>query len=199
MVAAGSGSRFGRPKQYERIGGLRVLEHSLGTARDLTDGVVAVVPPDRAGDDEPLADHVVGGGATRSASVRAGLSVVPEGVTHVLVHDAARPVRVVALWERVLEALAQGAECVVPVVPVTDTLRDRDGGTVDRDRLVAVQTPQGFRADVLRRAHQGEPDGTDDASLAEAAGAKVTLVDGDPRNLKITSPVDLALAELLAR
>ena len=199
MVAAGSGSRFGRPKQYERIGGLRVLDHSLGTARDLTDGVVAVVPPDRSGDHEPLADHVVGGGASRSASVRAGLAAVPDDVTHVLVHDAARPVRLVEVWERVLAALAAGAECVVPVVPLTDTLRDRDGGTVDRDRLVAVQTPQGFRADVLRRAHRDEPDGTDDASLAEAAGAKVTLVEGDPANIKVTTSADLAFAWALVQ
>jgi 2-C-methyl-D-erythritol 4-phosphate cytidylyltransferase len=158
-----------------------------------------VVPPDRANDDEPLADRVVAGGATRSQSVRAGLAAVPEGATHVLVHDAARPVRLPEVWRRVLDALAGGADVVVPVVPVTDTLRERAGATVDRAQLVAVQTPQGFRADVLRLAHRDEPDGTDDASLAEAAGAKVTLVDGDPRNLKITSRVDLALAELLTR
>jgi 2-C-methyl-D-erythritol 4-phosphate cytidylyltransferase len=199
VVAAGSGSRFGGPKQYEPLGDGRVIDWSLRTARELTDGVVLVVPADRVHDDEPLADHVVAGAGTRSGSVRAGLAVIPDDATHVLVHDGPRPVPVLDLWRRVLDALAAGADCVVPVVPVTDTLRERAGATVDRDRFVAVQTPQGFRVDVLRRAHRDEADGTDDASLAEAAGAKVTLVDGDPRNLKITSPVDLALAELLVR
>jgi 2-C-methyl-D-erythritol 4-phosphate cytidylyltransferase len=199
VVAAGSGSRYGGPKQYELLGGRRVVEWSLAQARELTDGVVAVVRPDLPGDVETDGYRLVEGGATRSASVRAGLGCVPPDVTHVLVHDAARPVPVADVWRRVLDALVGGAECVVPVVPVTDTLRERDGETVDRSRFVAVQTPQGFRIETLRRAHAGEPDGTDDASLAEAAGAKVTLVDGDQRNLKITSPTDLALAELLTR
>jgi 2-C-methyl-D-erythritol 4-phosphate cytidylyltransferase len=84
-------------------------------------------------------------------------------------------------------------------VPVTDTLRDRDGGTVDRDRFVAVQTPQAFRAAALREALAGGAEGTDDASLVEGRGGRVVVVDGDPRNIKVTTPVDLALAELLCR
>jgi 2-C-methyl-D-erythritol 4-phosphate cytidylyltransferase len=169
----------------------------LLTAAEMTAGVVAVVPSEVANRPEPLADVTVAGGATRSASVRAGLAAVPDVATHVLVHDAARPVPVTEVWQRVLFALADGAEAVVPVVAVTDTLRERDGGTVDRSRFMAVQTPQGFRVDVLRRAHDQETDATDDASLAEAAGAKVSTVDGDPRNLKITEPWHLAIAELL--
>jgi 2-C-methyl-D-erythritol 4-phosphate cytidylyltransferase len=160
---------------------------------------VLVVPADHADDHEPLADLVVRGGETRSASVRAGLAAVPDGVTHVLVHDAARPVPVADVWRRVLAALDQGADGVVPVVPVTDTLRAREGATVDRERFVAVQTPQGFRVDVLRAAHANQAEGTDDASLAEAIGAKVVLVDGDPTNIKITDASHLAMAELLVR
>ena len=158
-----------------------------------------VLPPDLAGAREPLADVVVAGGKTRSASVRAGLAVVPAGVDAVLVHDAARPVPVLDVWRRVLDALAMGADAVVPAVPVTDTLREVGGGTVDRSRFVAVQTPQGFAADALRRAHAEEPEGTDDASLVEAMGGKVLLVDGDPANIKITTPHDLAVADLLTR
>jgi 2-C-methyl-D-erythritol 4-phosphate cytidylyltransferase len=139
----------------------------------------------------------VAGGSTRSASVRAGLAAVPAAATHVLIHDAARPVPVTEVWQRVMAALADGAEAVVPVVPVTDTLREREGRTLDRSKLVAVQTPQGFRVDVLRRAHEREADATDDASLAELSGAKVSTVDGDPRNLKITEPWHLAIAEIL--
>ena len=98
-----------------------------------------------------------------------------------------------------LAAVDAGADAAVPAVPVTDTLRDVDGGTVDRQRVVAVQTPQAFRAAALRDAHAGSPDGTDDASLVEAAGGRVVVVEGDPANIKITTRVDLALAEVLCR
>ncbi|MEY2403690.1 MAG: 2-C-methyl-D-erythritol 4-phosphate cytidylyltransferase [Acidimicrobiaceae bacterium] len=198
-MAAGSGARFGKPKQYEPLGNRRVVDWSLFIARELSDHVVLVVPAENVDDNEPLADVVVAGGSTRSASVRAGLAAVPKEVTHVLVHDAARPVPVTDVWRRVLDALEQGADAVVPAVPVTDTLRERDGATVDRERFVAVQTPQGFRTAVLRAAHEKELDGTDDASLAEAIGAKVVLVDGDPTNIKITDESHLAMAELLVR
>ncbi|MEY2449832.1 MAG: 2-C-methyl-D-erythritol 4-phosphate cytidylyltransferase [Acidimicrobiaceae bacterium] len=198
-MAAGSGARFGKPKQYETLGNRRVVDWSLFIARELSDHVVLVVPAENVDDNEPLADVVVAGGSTRSASVRAGLAAVPKEVTHVLVHDAARPVPVTDVWRRVLDALEQGADAVVPAVPVTDTLRERDGATVDRERFVAVQTPQGFRTAVLRAAHEKELDGTDDASLAEAIGAKVVLVDGDPTNIKITDESHLAMAELLVR
>lgn len=174
-----------------------MLDWSLVTASEMSAGVVAVVPSDVAHEPEPLANATVPGGVTRSASVRAGLAALPPDVTHTLVHDAARPVPLLDVWQRVLEALASGAEVVVPVVAVTDTLREREGPTVDRSRFVAVQTPQAFRVDVLRRAHASDSDATDDATLAERVGAKVSTVDGDPRNIKITEPWHLALAELL--
>jgi 2-C-methyl-D-erythritol 4-phosphate cytidylyltransferase len=142
---------------------------------------------------------VVAGGETRSASVRAGLAAVPDDADVILVHDAARPVPVPDVWKRVCDAIAAGADAAVPVIPVADTLRDLAGGTVDRGRVVAVQTPQAFRADALRRAHLGEPEGTDDASLVEAAGGRVVVVDGDPANIKVTTPLDLSFAELLCR
>lgn len=157
-----------------------------------------VVPADRAADPEPLADVVVAGGATRSASVRAGLAAVPPDAERVLVHDAARPLAPARLWRAVVAALDEGAEAVVPVVPVVDTLREVGGGTVDRDRFVAVQTPQGFRADALRRAHDGEPEGTDDASLVERAGGTVVVVAGEPANRKLTTPADLVALRALA-
>ena len=150
-----------------------------------------VVPSDRVDDPEPLADAVVAGGVTRSASVRAGLAALPADADVVLVHDAARPYASKDVWQRVLEGVRAGADAVVPCVPVVDTLREVGGTTVDRSRFVAVQTPQGFRADALRRAHAGDVEGTDDASLVEAAGGKVLVVDGDPGNRKITTPADL--------
>jgi 2-C-methyl-D-erythritol 4-phosphate cytidylyltransferase len=199
VVAGGSGARFGERKQYLRLGASRVLDWSLQAAAAHSEGVVLVVPADVAGEAEPGADVVVAGGETRSASVRAGLAAVPTDAAVIVVHDAARPVPVPEVWDRVLAAVAAGADGAVPAVPVTDTLREVGGATVDRTRLVAVQTPQAFRAVVLRGAHRGDPEGTDDASLVEAAGGRVVIVDGDPGNIKITTPVDLTLAELLCR
>jgi 2-C-methyl-D-erythritol 4-phosphate cytidylyltransferase len=199
VVAGGSGERYGLRKQYEPLGGLRVLDWSLRSAADHADGVVLVAHGDLADAAEPLADVVVAGGATRSASVRSGLAVVPEAATVIVVQDAARPVPVPAVWARVLEAVAGGADAAVPGVPVSDTLREVGGSTVDRSRFVAVQTPQAFRAAALRAAHGDAPEGTDDASLVEATGGRVVVVDGDPTNIKITTPHDLTVAELLCR
>jgi 2-C-methyl-D-erythritol 4-phosphate cytidylyltransferase len=199
VVAAGSGDRFGGPKQYEPLGALRVLDWSLAAAREVCDGVVLVVHPERAGDPEPEADVVVAGGLTRSSSVRQGLAAVPPEADVVLVHDAARPRGTVELWRRVLHAVHDGADAVVPVVPVVDTLREVDGGTVDRDRFVAVQTPQGFRSGALRDAHRSGAEGTDDASLVEAVGGKVQVVDGEPANMKITTPYDLVAMRACVR
>ncbi|MGQ0432565.1 MAG: IspD/TarI family cytidylyltransferase [Microthrixaceae bacterium] len=197
LVAGGSASRFGQPKQYQPLGPQRVLDWSLTVARRATDGVVLVVPAAAVEQPEPSADHVVTGGATRSASVRAGLVEVPVDAEVIVVHDAARPLAGIDIWERVLAAVAAGADASVPCVPVTDTLRLIGGGTVDREGLLAVQTPQAFRAVALRAAHEGAPEGTDDASLVEAIGGRVVVVDGDPTNLKITRPVDLQIAEAL--
>jgi 2-C-methyl-D-erythritol 4-phosphate cytidylyltransferase len=199
VVAGGRGARFGERKQYQSLAGARVVDWSLRSAAAHSDGVVLVVPADVADAAEPGADAVVAGGDTRSASVRAGLAAVPDDAEVIVVHDGARPVPAPDVWERVLAAVAAGADAAVPAVPVTDTLRSIEGGTVDRSRLVAVQTPQAFRAEALRAVHEVEPEGTDDASLVEAAGGRVVVVDGDPSNIKITTPVDLALAELLCR
>jgi 2-C-methyl-D-erythritol 4-phosphate cytidylyltransferase len=199
VVAGGGGERFGQRKQYLSLGHARVLDWALRAAADHADGVVLVVPGDAVDRPEPLATVVVAGGTTRSASVRAGLAAVPAEVDTILVHDAARPVPVPGVWQRVVAAVADGADAAVPVVPVSDTLREVDGGTVDRARFLAVQTPQGFRAAALRAAHAGEPEGSDDASLVERMGGRVEVVDGDPTNIKITTQIDLDVAERLCR
>ena len=199
VVAAGSGSRFGAPKQFEPLGGRRVLDWSLEAARSVADGIVAVLPPEVVAAGEPGADAVAGGGVTRSASVRAGLAHVPGDAEVVVVHDGARPLAGSDLFAAVVAAVRAGADAAVPGVPLADTLRWRSGGVADRDGLVVVQTPQAFRAAALRAAHEGEPEATDDASLVEAAGGKVVVVDGSPLNLKITNPSDLTVAEALLR
>jgi len=193
VVAAGSGQRYGRAKQYEPLAGRRVIDWSLAAAAEATDGVVAVVAP--GSDDEPAADHTVPGAATRSGSVRAGLAAVPPTAEVIVVHDAARPLAGAALFAAVIDAVRGGADAALPGVPVVDTLRHRDGTPVDRDQLVAVQTPQAFAAARLRAVHAAAPEATDDASLIDAAGGTVVVVPGEPDNAKITSPGDLAVAE----
>jgi len=215
VVAAGSGRRFGGAKQYELLAGRRVLDWSLDAARTVVGpgrtsggggphegphgGIVLVVAPGHEGDDEPAADAVVAGAGTRSGSVRAGLARVPEDAEVIVVHDGARPLAEPDLFAAVVEAVRDGADAALPGVAVADTVRLREGGVVDRDGLVAVQTPQAFRAAALRAAHAAGAEGTDDASLVEAAGGKVVVVDGSPTNLKITRPADLVVAEALLR
>lgn len=199
VVAGGSGARFGGPKQYREVAGKRVLDWSLASARAACGHVVLVVPDDEAGRQEPLADVVVAGGVTRSASVRAGLAAVPDGAAIIVVHDAARPLATPELFERVVAAVRAGAAAAVPGVPVVDTLRRVDGPPVDRSELVAVQTPQAFRSDVLRSVHRSEPEATDDASLVDAAGFRSVVVPGEAANRKITEPDDLLLADAVLR
>ena len=197
VVAAGSGIRFGGAKQYLELAGIRVVDRSVAVAAQVSDGVVVVVP---AGDVEAesarlAASAVVAGGASRAASVRNGLAAVPDDAAVICVHDAARPLASADIYERVVEEVRSGAAGAVPVMPVTDTIRKVDGGVVDRSALQAVQTPQAFQAELLRAAHAGAEDATDDASLVEAAGHPVVAVEGHPRNIKITHPDDLAAAE----
>jgi 2-C-methyl-D-erythritol 4-phosphate cytidylyltransferase len=201
--AAGSGARFGAAKQYEQLGDRRVVDWALEAAQAASAGVVLVVPADRVVTDEPLADVVVPGGATRSASVRAGLAAVPPEADVVLVHDAARPLAPIALFEAVVAAVADdGVDAAVPGIAVSDTVKrvGPDGAvleTVDRTSLVAVQTPQAFRAAALRAVHERDPEATDDAALIEGAGGRVVVVDGDIRAVKVTTREDLLFARAL--
>lgn len=200
VVAGGRGARFGGHKQLEPLGGETVLGRAVREAAGASEGVVVVVPAELVGRGVgalPATATVVAGGPTRAASVRAGLAGVPDGAEVVLVHDAARPLATAALFARVVAGVRAGAEAVVPVVPVHDTIRAVGGGVVDRDGLRAVQTPQGFAAPALRAAHAAGADATDDATLVEATGARVVLVDGEPENLKITRPTDLVVARAL--
>lgn len=200
VVAAGTGHRFGEPKQFSRLAGHRVVDWSIAALAPSVAGVVVALPPDRPGEcvAPPGTELVtVAGGATRSASVRAALAAVPAAAEIVIVHDAARPLASTDLVARVVAAVEEGADAVVPAVPVVDTIRHRDGGVVDRSALVAVQTPQGFRCRTLRRAHRDDPEATDDATLVEDAGGTVVVVPGESTNLKLTEPTDLVVAEAL--
>jgi 2-C-methyl-D-erythritol 4-phosphate cytidylyltransferase len=200
VVAAGGGTRFGGAKQFEELGTGRVVDHAVAVAQQSCDAVVVVVPPDRPWDGAPVAASARGG-ATRSDSVRAGLAAVPDSVEIVVVHDAARPLASVALFDAVIAAVRKGADGAVPGVEVADTLKQLDGdevvATIPREGVVAVQTPQAFRASRLRAAHRGSLEATDDAALVEAAGGRVVVVSGEIGNRKITAPEDLDLAAAL--
>lgn len=221
VPAAGRGERLGAgaPKALRTLGGVPLLVHAvraLAAARAVGLVVVAAPPDDVAQVRALLADHEVGaevavvaGGATRQESVRLALAALTPDVEVVLVHDAARPLVPVELVDRVAAAVRHGAAAVVPGLPVADTVKRveaGDGGervveTLDRAALRAIQTPQGFRRDVLEAAHAAATDdATDDAGLVERAGATVTVVPGSEEAFKVTRPLDLLLAEaVLAR
>jgi 2-C-methyl-D-erythritol 4-phosphate cytidylyltransferase len=224
VPAAGLGTRLGGhgPKALVPLAGRPLLAHVLADleATDCVATVVVVASPDtvtavealvagHGGTPFPKVAAVVRGGETRQRSVAAGLAALPARVTHAAVHDAARPLAGAGYLDELLRLLlADPAGCcgVVPGVPVTDTVREVDGtgrslGTVDRERLRGVQTPQLFRRDVLERAHaEAERDGfdaSDDATLVERAGGNIRVIQGRPENIKVTTVLDLLLAETL--
>jgi len=234
IVAAGSGQRlgFGVPKARVPLGGEPMLAHAVlgvvnaGIAAQIC---IAIPPgdPEMAGICADLQEQagpgilwsVVEGGADRSESVRAALAVMAEGITTVLVHDGARPLTPSGVFERVTAALRDGARAVIPALAVVDTIKtvvptelpatgagvEKVSGTPPRSRLRAVQTPQGFELETLRRAHEhaltldpaAAAQVTDDAMLVEAIGEDVYVVQGSAHSLKITTPTDLLLAEAM--
>lgn len=209
LVAAGRGERLGldQPKAFAELNGQALLAEPLRRLddSDWIDAIVLVAPP---GWEEPailLAEELglgkvsacVAGGERRSDSVRNGLAEVPPEAVVVLVHDAARPFLPEEVIERVLAPLSDGWDGAVPGLPVSDTLKKVGDnraivGTVPREDLWSVQTPQAFAADVLRRAVASGADATDCAGLVEAAGGRVKVVEGDARLLKVTTADDLA-------
>lgn len=215
VAAAGSGSRLGAerggralPKALVPLAGRPLVCWAVeGLLAGGVAEVVVVVPAAQRADFEAvLPPHVavVAGGASRTASVRAGLAAAGAAATAVLVHDAARPLTPPAVIARVLDALAAGSPAVVPVLPVVDTtvLVDDDGRVVEavpRAQLRRVQTPQGFDRAVLEAAYAAlgaDADLTDDATVVRRADVVVATVPGDERSAKVTVPHDLVLAEL---
>ena len=222
LTAAGSGSRLGCevPKALVELSGRPLVWWAARGLRAGGVGTIVVTAPAASLDEfrAGIADIggvevVVGSDRSRQASVALGLAALGqrnEGDV-VLVHDAARPLTPAQVTARVIDAVRAGAGAVIPVLPVTDTLKSVDAsgvvtGTPRRADMVAVQTPQGFRWDVLMRAHEAGASlgadeavaATDDAGLVEAIGAVVHTVAGDERSLKVTRPLDLSLAQLLA-
>ncbi len=222
VVAAGSGERLGAgmPKAFVQLGGRTLIEHAIRTVTSIGEPgqLVLVVPGDHAAQaleavaECDIPDHwtvsVAHGGRERHESVRFGLDALHDSVRTVLVHDAARPLAPVEVFERVVQAVRRSGDAVIPVLPVTDTMkRVTELGivtaTVPRDELVAVQTPQGFPRDTLAAAHTAAHTApasdvdipTDDAELVQRAGGAVRTIAGSARSHKLTVPDDLRMLE----
>jgi len=212
VCAAGVGGRLGgkRPKAFAALAGRPLLAESLERLDgcESIEGLVVAAPPDWEEATILLSEElgcgkvsaVVRGGSERGESVRLALAEIPEDAAFVLVHDAARPLVSAEVVRRVLEPLEQGWDAVVPALPLADTVKrvenERVVETLERNSLVAVQTPQAFRAGALRAAYAGEHDeATDCATLVERQGGRVLCVEGDRRLHKVTTPEDLALVE----
>jgi 2-C-methyl-D-erythritol 4-phosphate cytidylyltransferase len=204
VVAAGRGERLGTPvpKAFVVLAGRPMIEWSLAALRAVPaiEQIVVALPPEVGA---PAGTVGVAGGAERSHSVRAALAAA-RADDAVVVHDAARPLATTALFEACLAALAD-ADAAIAAAPVTDTVKECADGrverTLDRSRLWAVQTPQAFRREALERALALDDHvvgaATDDASLVESLGGTVRVVEAPRENLKVTTPLDLRVAELL--
>lgn len=209
IAAAGSGDRLGAdtPKGLIDLGERSLLEHAVALFRPFAEQIIIVAPSthvegvaEKFVNDEVI--DVVPGGSSRSISVRNAISALKKNVDYVLIHDAARALTPPEVVIRVLEELKRGADAVIPALPVNDTIKEVMGEkvvrTVDRSSLQRVQTPQGFKTEIIVDAHAAAKrdgvDGTDDAALTERIGIKVSTVLGDERSLKITTPFDLEVA-----
>lgn len=220
VVAGGSGSRMGAamPKQFLEIAGRPILVRTIERMHEaLPEAEIVVVLPEAhvelwhecyAKADCRVEHRVALGGATRFDSVASGIATLSDDCQLVAVHDGVRPLLSVDMIRRGVEC-ARESGAAVPVIAVVDSIREvysEGSHVVDRSRLRAVQTPQVFRADLLKRAYavigarlDDRSKATDDASVVEMAGYKVALYDGEPQNLKLTTPTDLSVAEIILR
>ena len=207
IAGAGLGHRLGAsvPKALLQIDGISLVERAFSSLSSVVDHIIVTAPQGYEAEFRAIVGEsatVITGGVLRSDSIRLALQSLSPTVEHVLIHDAARGLATSDLANRVLTALRSGAQAVVPVLELTDTVKevDRHGqviATPERSRLRAVQTPQGFSLSVLRRAHEASEDATDDAALVEAIGIPVTTIAGEARAMKITNPHDVAIASTL--
>ena len=204
IPAAGSGERFGAPipKALVQLNGRTLIEHAVLNLGPIATQIIVAAPVGFEAEFRKIlgdAVTVVTGGSTRTKSVKIALESIAPEIEFVLVHDAARPLASGELGKRVIDALAAGDAAVIPALTVTDTIKEVDAAnyvvsTPNRERLRAVQTPQGFARETLVKAHMQNIEATDDGALVEAMRGKVKLIEGENRALKITNPEDLASA-----
>ncbi len=201
VLAAGQGRRFGRLKQFERVGGRRLVDRVVDVARRTCDRVALVLPPG-LGWDGPAVDALAVGGDHQSESVRAALAAIPESAGIAVICDAAHPLASPALFTAVIGQVRAGAEAAVPIIPILEVVQrvadDVVVETLPKDGCFLTQTPQAFRLDVLRAVHADEPRPVENSSLVAERGHRVVTVPGDPLNLHVSTPRELAMADLLA-
>ena len=218
VLAGGGGTRFGGPKQFADLGGQPMLAHPVRAALAVCDGVVVVLPRAHVGASPadspagqwtpPAGVQVVPGGDTRAESVRAGLAAVPADAAVIVVTDAAHPLASAALYRRVVAAVRAGADGAVPGLPLTEVVAgvaaaaDEGlvlvaGGSVPKESHRLVQTPHAFRAEALRAAHADGREAVEDSAMVAEAGGRVVVVPGEPANIHVTTPEELAVARLL--
>jgi len=204
IPAAGSGERFGAPipKALVQLNGRTLIEHAVLNLGPIATQIIVAAPVGFEADFQKILGDsviVVTGGSTRTKSVKIALESISPETEYVLVHDAARPLASSELGQRVIDALAAGDVAVIPALGVADTIKEVDASnyvvsTPNRERLRAVQTPQGFARETLVKAHMQNIEATDDGALVEAMRGKVKLIEGENCALKITNPEDLASA-----
>ena len=201
LVAAGDGGRFGGRKQFAEVHGVTLADRVVRRLRTVCDGIVVVLPSDVVWEGDRV-DEVVAGGRTRAASVRAGLRRVPETAEIVVVHDPAHPLAPLHLFDDVVAAVRAGADAAAPGLALVEPLKriTPDGTvveTVPHGATVVLQTPQAFRAAVLRSVHADEPDAVEDTELVERGGGRVVIIPGDLANIHVTEPGHLDLVARL--
>jgi 2-C-methyl-D-erythritol 4-phosphate cytidylyltransferase len=201
VLAGGVSLRFGvQPKQFEQVGGLRMVDRTVAAARRSCDRVALVLPPGRSWDGEPV-DALAEGGDHQSESLRAALATLPPDAAIAVVADPAHPLASDALFHAVVDAVRAGADGAVPVVPILEVVQRVEGGravgTVPKADLVLTQSPQAFRVPVLRALHADRPRPLDNSSLLVERGHRVDVVPGEPGNLHVTTPAELAVVQEL--
>ncbi|MBC3194607.1 2-C-methyl-D-erythritol 4-phosphate cytidylyltransferase [Pseudonocardia sp. C8] len=201
VLAGGTGTRYGRLKQLEELAGARLVDHTVAAARRTCDRVALVLPPGVGWDGEPV-DMLATGGDHQSASLRNALAVVPERAGILVLADPAHPLAADRLFTDVIAAVRGGADGAVPAIPMLEVVQRVVDGVVQetlpkQDTWVA-QSPQAFRAEVLRAAHAGAPRPVENSGMLAALGHRVVTVPGDPANLHVATEQDLAVVRRLA-
>lgn len=202
VLAGGRGARFGRLKQFEPLGGMRLLDHTVAAARRTCDRVALVLPEGVEWDGDPV-DALAVGGNHQSESLRAALAVIPCDASVLVATDPAHPVATDRIYTDVIDAVRAGADGAVPVLPLLEVVqRVVDGQVVEtlpKDDAVITQAPQAFRADVLRAAHADRPRPVENSGLLVSLGHRVVTVPGEPANLHVATSADLAAVRRLVR
>ncbi|MEU6700036.1 2-C-methyl-D-erythritol 4-phosphate cytidylyltransferase [Pseudonocardia sp. NPDC046786] len=201
VLAGGRGARYGRLKQLEELAGARLVDHTVAAARRTCDRVALVLPPGLAWDGAPV-DALATGGDHQSESLRAGLAAVPDDAGILVLADPAHPLAADRIFRAVVAAVRDGADGAVPVVPLLEVAqRVVDGVVVEtlpKQDTVLTQSPQAFRADVLRAAHADAPRPVENSGMLAARGHRIVTVPGDPANLHVATAEDLAVVRRLA-